>query len=86
VATDQKPSWSGVCTVGSCHQTGAWSRWSRKMSCGNPPGEDVEIGQVHRAEVVHYGAILMTEPGSVKNGCSGGVAQQAEAGRLNRPQ
>ena len=50
------------------------------------PGEGVEIGQVHQAEVVRLGAILMTEPGSVKNGCSGGVAQQAEAGRLNRPQ
>jgi hypothetical protein len=53
---------------------------------GEPVGERVEIGQIHLAEVVHHGAILMRVPGSVKNGAQGGVAQQAEAGRLNRPQ
>ena len=56
------------------------------MSCGNPSGEGVEIGQVHLAEVVPHRAILTTEPDSVKNGAQGGVAQLAEAGRLNRPQ
>ncbi len=49
-------------------------------------GEGVEIGQIDPVEVVHHGAILTTPPDSVKNGVQGGVAQQAEAGRLNRPQ
>ena len=49
-------------------------------------GEGVQVGQVHLAEVVRHGAILMTGPHSVKNGAPGGVAQLAEAGRLNRPQ
>ena len=52
---------------------------------GEPVGERVEIGQVHVAEVRHR-AILMKVSGSVKNGGPGGVAQLAEAGRLNRPQ
>ena len=35
-ATDQKPSSSGVFSVGSCQYTGASRRWRAKMSCGNP--------------------------------------------------
>ena len=36
VATDQKPSPSGVCAVGSCQNTGATRRWTAKTSCGKP--------------------------------------------------
>ncbi len=51
-----------------------------------PVGEGVEIGEIHPVEVVDHQDILMVVPGGVKNGRAGGVAQLAEAGRLNRPQ
>src|SRR5262249_9430008 len=37
--TDQKPSPSGVCTVGSCHRTGAIARSRANTSCGKPPAK-----------------------------------------------
>jgi hypothetical protein len=49
-------------------------------------GKGIEIRQVHVAEVTQHGAIIMRGLRWVKNGDPGGVAQQAEAGRLNRPQ
>ena len=49
-------------------------------------GEDVEVGQVDLPECLDHRAILVAVPDSVKNGARGGVAQLAEAGRLNRPQ
>ena len=46
----------------------------------------VEIGEIHPVEAVDHQDILVGLPGGVKNGRVGGVAQLAEAGRLNRPQ
>ena len=51
-----------------------------------PAGEGVEIGEVDPPEVVDHRDILVGVPAWVKNGCAGGVAQLAEAGRLNRLQ
>ena len=36
----QKPTPSGVCSVGACHQTGASRRKAVNTSSGKPAGED----------------------------------------------
>ena len=50
--TTQKPSPSGVRAVGSCQETGSWSRSQRNRSCGNPPrnvsSSDRSIGVASR--------------------------------------
>ena len=51
-----------------------------------PVGKGVEIGEVHPAEVVNHQDILMGVPGRGQEWVRGGVAQLAEAGRLNRLQ
>jgi len=66
VATEQKPSPSGV--WGSCHETGAGSRWAR--TGGGAPGEGVEVGEVDLPEV-HHRVILTGLPAGVKNGAPG---------------
>ncbi len=49
-------------------------------------GEGVEVREIDLGEVARHQAILMARSAWVKNGVPGGVAQLAEAGRLNRPQ
>ena len=50
-----------------------------------PVCEGLEVGRFNLPKVVGHRAILLMAPLLVKNG-AGGVAQLAEAGRLNRPQ
>ena len=70
MATDQKPSPSGVWAVGSCHHTGIVPVQAEDV-VWEAARKGVEIGQVDLAEVVSHGAILVTAPVSVKNGAPG---------------
>ena len=51
----------------------------------DPEAKGVEMGQADVGDVCDHRAILVGVPTGVKNGNPGGVAQLAEAGRLNRP-
>ena len=45
----QKPSPPGVCTVGSCHHTGAVRRSSANSGVREPVREQVEVGEIERS-------------------------------------
>ena len=46
VCTDQKPSPSGVCAVGSCHSTGRVAPQPGEHVVREPVREQVEIGEI----------------------------------------
>jgi hypothetical protein len=52
---------------------------------GETGGKRLEVSKVDRTEVVEHRLILTVMLFAVKMVSTGGVAQLAEAGRLNRP-
>ena len=61
--TTQNPTPSGVCSVGSCHQTGASRRSRQKTSCGNPAA--------NRSRSVRSTSAKSTSPGSIPSSSIG---------------